>query len=457
MTTETHDSADNDRTELKARLRYDFDRTAPDYKDNFDSITAELHQKCPIAWSETHGGHWVISGGPDVFGIARNGEALSSDHDIANQRRGYQGIAIPKAHQYQMGFLEMDPPGQRHYRQALNPYMSPAAVERWIPFADDICRAVLNERIETGSIDFVEELANVVPAIQTLAMLGLPLVDWPIYNEPFHAAVYTPPDSPDMPRVMELVGTMLNNVAAGVASVRANPRPGLIDAIINAEIEGRAPTDDEVIGTITLLIGGGFDTTTALTTHSLEWLSAHPDERDRLSKNRDALLDSATEEFLRFYTPAPGDGRTVSADFEYNGVQFKEGDRLWLSWAMANRDPEMFECPHEIEIDRKGNRHQAFGLGVHRCIGSNMGRMMFKRMLTAVLDRMPDFVVDSSGREAYESIAMMNGMRHLPATFTPGPRVGDGLDATIERLQKVCDEQRIAEPVTKSTRVAKVD
>jgi len=124
---------------------------------------------------------------------------------------------------------------------------------------------------------------------------------------------------------------------------------------------------------------------------------------------------------------------------------------------MANRDPEMFECPHEIEIDRKGNRHQAFGLGVHRCIGSNMGRMMFKRMLTAVLDRMPDFVVDSSGREAYESIAMMNGMRHLPATFTPGPRVGDGLDATIERLQKVCDEQRIAEPVTKSTRVAKVD
>ena len=97
-----------------------------------------------------------------------------------------------------------------------------------------------------------------------------------------------------------------------------------------------------------MVIGGGFDTTTALTAHSLEWLSEHPDERERLSaSNRDTLLDPATEEFLRYFTPAPGDGRTFSDDVELDGHQFKEGERLWISWAMANRDPSVFADPDD--------------------------------------------------------------------------------------------------------------
>jgi cytochrome P450 len=95
----------------------------------------------------------------------------------------------------------MDPPEQRYYRQTLNPYLSPAAVAHWKPFTAEIVRAALNEKIETGQLDFVDDLANIVPAVLTLAMLGLPLVDWTIYCEPAHAGVYTKPDSPDMPRV----------------------------------------------------------------------------------------------------------------------------------------------------------------------------------------------------------------------------------------------------------------
>ncbi len=199
---------------------------------------------------------------------------------------------------------------------------------------------------------------------------------------------------------------------------------------------------------IALLIGGGFDTTTALTSHALEWLSQHPAERERLSRERDALLDSATEEFLRYFTPAPGDGRTVSADCEIAGQRFREGERIWLSWAMSNRDPKVFPNPNEIDLARTGNRHHSFGLGIHRCIGSNMARMVFKRMLTAVLDRMPDYVCDPAGTEHYQTIGIIQGMKHLPATFTPGPRIGEGLEETIARMQAVCDEQRLAEPVT---------
>jgi cytochrome P450 len=102
----------------------------------------------------------------------------------------------------------MDPPGQRHYRQALNPYLSPAAVARWTPFVQEVTQATLNERIESGQIDFVDDLANIVPAVLTLAMMGLPLADWHIYCEPAHAQVYTKPDSVEMPAVLESIMEM---------------------------------------------------------------------------------------------------------------------------------------------------------------------------------------------------------------------------------------------------------
>ncbi|MGX7680593.1 cytochrome P450 [Jatrophihabitans sp. DSM 45814] len=443
--------------EQRKEKQFHFDRHAPGYRHEFESITETLQSKCPVVWSDTYGGHWVASGHQEVFDIARSADVLSNDHDIRGERRGYQGITIPTTSQYQGGFLEMDPPEQRHYRQALNPYLSPAAVARWTPFVDEIVRACLDEQIEGGQIDFVDDLANIVPAVLTLAMMGLPLKDWPIYCEPAHAQVYTPPDSPDMARVMEGGMQMHMRLGQAIVEIRENPRPGMISALVNAQINGKTPSDEDIAGALTLLIGGGFDTTTALTAHTLEWLSQNPDERKRLSEERDSILDTATEEFLRFYTPAPGDGRTFSADCEIAGTQFAEGERLWISWAMANRDPKVFPDPNSIDMERKNNRHSSFGLGIHRCIGSNMARMTFKRMLTEVLDRMPDFECDPSGAVHYPTVGVINGMQHLPATFTPGSRLGAGLDETLEMLQRACDEQRLAEPVTVRSAEARID
>jgi cytochrome P450 len=433
----------------RKKNRYHFDRHTPEYRQRFGEITAEMLDKCPVAWSDTYGGHWVAAGHHEVFELARSAEYLSNDHDPQHERRGYKGISIPAPDvPFRGGFLEMDPPEQRHYRQLLNPYLSPAAVARWTPLVDEIVRASLNEKIETGRIDFVDDLANIVPAVLTLAMLGVPLKNWHIYVEPVHAAVYTPPNSPDMARIQAGRIAMRDDMAAQLGQIRTNPRPGLINALAQAEINGTVPPDFELLGVISLLIGGGFDTTTALTSRALEWLSDHPDQRERLSAERVTLLDSATEEFLRYFTPAPGDGRTISADCEIAGQQFREGERIWLSWAMSNRDPAVFANPEEIDLARTGNRHHSFGLGIHRCIGSNVARMVFKQMVTAVLDRIPDYQCDPAGAEHYETIGIIQGMKHLPATFTPGPRIGDGLDETIDRMQAVVDEQRLAEPVT---------
>ena len=430
-----------------------FDRHGSEYSTNFSGLTRKLHSTCPIAWSDAYGGHWVASGYKEVFEIARNATLLSNDHDVEGVRKGYQGISIPVPEGLQVrgGFLEMDPPEQRDYRRAIDPYLSPAAVVRWAPMVHDVTRASLDERIESGRIDFVDDLANVVPAVMTMALLGLPLADWVFYCEPAHATVYTPPDSPDMNRVIEMMLAMIQRMMDSIAEVRENPRPGIVNALIQATICGEPASDKDITEALTLLIGGGFDTTTALTAHSLEWLSQNPGERARLRADLAGLTDSATEEFLRFYTPAPGDGRTVTREYELSGKKLEEGDRLYVSWAMANRDPSVFPDPDTIHIDRRHNRHTSFGLGLHRCIGSNVARTVFKAMLTAVLERMPDYECDPSGAVRYETVGVINGMKHLPATFTPGPRVGAGLEETLAHWQKVIDEEHLAEPVTRGS------
>jgi cytochrome P450 len=436
----------------RKRKRINLNRHSDQYREEFEYLVTEFHGKSPVAWNEEHGGYWFASGNKEVFDLARRADVLSNENDPDEVKRGYWGISIPPPQRRPGspigGFLEMDPPEQRHYRQALNPYLSPAAVARWQPITDEITRACLDEVIESGRIDFVDDLANIVPAVLTMAMLGMPLADWIVHCEPSHASVYTRPDSPDIMRVFEQMMAARAVTAEWIAKIRENPRPGLIDGLIRSEINGGAPSDKDVLGAVQLLIGGGFDTTTALTAHALEWLSEHQEDRTRLSTEWETLRDSATEEFLRFYTPAVGDGRTIQVDAEIDGTQFKEGERLWLSWAMANRDESVFEDPNHIHLDRKGNRHSSFGLGIHRCIGSNVARATFKTMLRAVLDRTPDYVCDPAGAVHYPSTGVINGMKKLPATFTPGKRVGAGLEETLEKLQRICDEQRLAEPVT---------
>lgn len=249
--------------------------------------------------------------------------------------------------------------------------------KRWVPFVDEVVRASIDEKIEGGRIDFVDDLANIAPAVLTLAMMGVPLKKWKLYCEPAHANVYTPSDSPAAPQVLQQSIAMGMDLLNHLLEIRENPRPGLVDALARLKINGESAPDLEVAGT-----------------------------------------------------------------------QFREGERLWLSWAMANRDPEVCPEPNRLLLDRKNNRHFSFGLGIHRCIGSNVARTVFKSMLTAVLDRMPDYRCEAEGTVHYQTIGVIQGMQHLPATFTPGKRLGPGIDETLGKLQRVCEEQGVARPIS---------
>lgn len=461
MTTEEREQAEDLQ---KKALLFSMNRHDSSYRVNFEQYAAQMQSDRPVAWNDQHGGYWFVTGNAELFNIARRADVVSNFNDPWDDD-AYVGISIPQRPKevlrergYTAGFLEMDPPRQRHWRQALNPYLSPAAVARWKPILDEITRATVDEFIEKGEVDFVDELANIVPAIMTMGLLGWPLAEYEPFVEPTHASVYvSPDDEAGQARLRETGAAMFMAMSSAYAKVKEQGTPGLVDAMVRAEMDGESADDREIVSNIQLLIGGGFDTTTALTAHALDWLEEHPDQRQRLVDEWDTLIDSATEEFLRFYTPAVGDGRTITQDAEIDGVKFQEGERLWLSWAMANRDPAVFENPNEIVLDRKGNRHASFGLGIHRCIGSNVARATFKSMLKEVLDRCPDFRIDRSQSVYYDTTGVINGMKNLKATFTPGERRGPNLADTMAAMQKVIDEQRIAEPVTRSASAAAVD
>jgi len=423
------------------RVVVDFDHHSPAYRVGYPQVSHDVREKCPVVWSEQHGGYWVIAGRDLIGELAKHPELLSNDHDAFGDRNGYGGVAIPspKERTSRGGFLEMDPPLQLEYRHVLNPFLSPTAVEWWRPMVVELSRACIDEVLEPGRVDFVDDLANIVPAVLTMGMLGLPLVDWAIYCEPAHAMVYTPPDSPDLPRVLEGHRRMHARLGEELENVRAKPRQGMIKALVDAQAAGAPFTDPDLEGTLALLIGGGFDTTTSLTAHALDWLDEHPDERRRLCADP-GLMDTATEEFVRYAAPAQGGGRTITQDCVVGGHRFREGERVWMAYALANHDPAAFENPDELILDRFPNKHAAFGLGIHRCIGSNLARMTFKAMLRQVLEAAPEYTVVREGVVRYEDIGTINGYKHLPATFPPRHRQGYVLDEVIERWQHDLDE-----------------
>jgi cytochrome P450 len=184
------------------------------------------------------------------------------------------------------------------------------------------------------------------------------------------------------------------------------------------------PLSDEQIGSVMWnLVAGGVDTTTSLASWALHHLGTHPEARRRLVDEPE-LMPLAIEEYLRYYCPNESLTRTAARDVELGGRQIRKGDRLWVSWISANRDPKAFDRADEVVIDRDPNHHLAFGLGGHRCIGMHVARAETEVMLTEVLRRIPDFAIDPDAFAPYPGSMMMNGIVNMPATFSPGPRVG---------------------------------
>ena len=407
------------------RPTVDFDHHDPDWHAERVERWADLRD-CPVAFNERYGGFWVVSGHEEVAAVSRDAATFSSRHTPEPEDGvRWLGIAgIPRARTIPtQGIAEVEGPTHQALRRAMNPYLVPQAVEDLRPLMEAATTWFLDERIESGAIDLVLDLANPVPAILTMALVGLPLDGWRPYADLFHGTIAHRPGEPEFDRAIAAVSGMLATLGAVAAARRADPGDDLLSALVLLEVDGRPLTDAELQGVLWNLIGGGLDTTTSLTALALHHLDAHPDQRARLAADP-ALLEPATEEFLRYFSVNETLTRTVAQDVDLGGQRLCRGEHLMLSWLSANRDEAVFDRADEVVIDREVNPHVAFGVGPHRCIGMHLARTMFKVLLGAVLARLPDYRVDREATRFYAGNPELNGVVTMPATFTPGPRVG---------------------------------
>ncbi|CAJ1500534.1 cytochrome P450 [[Mycobacterium] burgundiense] len=405
---------------MSAKPVVSFDHHSAEFANESNEILSDLRKRCPVAWTEAHGGYWVITEYDDLAAIARDDQAYSSQHDLEGPKQGVLIPPIPNP----SGILEMDPPGFRKIRRALAPYFSPAAIKSMREEILDLTTQCIDDFIERGEADLIEELASPVPAMLTVRLLGLPMSEWPALAEAFHKGAYLPHDEEHMGDIQEMLMGVYAQLSEAVKQRRAKPQDDLISALANLEIDGELVPLEVATGNLQLLAAGGIDTTTSLMAHTFMHLDRVPADREYLLGDL-SRTQLACEEFLRVYPPIPGMARTVTVDHKFADQEFSQNDRVWFSWGSANRDEKLFDNPDEVRLDRFPNRHTSFGLGAHRCLGSNMARTVWEIVVGEVLTRLPDFRVDRTAAQRYPDCGEINGWVSVPVSFSPGKRIRD--------------------------------
>jgi cytochrome P450 len=401
-----------------------FDHHSPEHAVDPWSAYRAMRQLCPVVQSDAYGGFKVVTSYRNVTAIAQDPATFSSHHDADGTGNGYGGVTIPSAPLRSIP-VETDPPEHTRYRRVLSPLFTQVAAEQSKPRIAAIARRFVDNVIEAGSCDLVNNIAVPVPAAFTLDLLGIPTDRWARYAVPMHQIVYAPQDTPEYAEAVEGTNWILEDVAAELAKRRAGPLTGddLLSYLLRADIDGEPLDERTILEMAWLVIVGGLDNTASLLANAFLWLDHHHDERDRL-RGDDQLTELAFDEFLRYFTVTQALSRTATKDTTIEGYPIRAGERVFIVWAAANRDPDAFDRPEEVVLDRVPNRHLGFGWGPHRCIGALVAKHMFCTTLQEVLTRMPDYQVIESEVQRYPSVGIACGFIRMPATYTPSARAG---------------------------------
>jgi cytochrome P450 len=381
----------------------DFDHHAPDFRERAPEIYARLREECPVAFTANHGGFWVVSRYDDVFAAAQDQATYSSAFSVV----------VPPT---DVGFLpplEVDSPDLERYRRMTARFFAPHAVNQIEPSIRATTERAIDRFIDRGRAELVAELANPVPAITTMQLLGMEPDAWHCFAEPIHDASYAPPGSPLFLDAVERIGGFTDRIAAEIDSRIDSPRDDMISQLL---ADGSAPTRDEVIGLVRMVIFGGMDTVSATMSNVFVRLGRDRDLRGRLIQEPE-LIPAAVEEFLRLDPPIQGFSRKVRHPCSLAGQQLDPGEVVFLLWASANRDESVFDRPEELLLDRSANRHMAFGVGPHRCQGSTLARAEMQIMLTALLERLPDYELIEEGVVPPATIGIANGWMAVGVRF----------------------------------------
>ena len=390
----------------------DFSHLEPEWSADPYPIQDDLRQRCPIAHTDRFGGGWLPTRYEDVAAIAYDTERFSSRSIIMGNFRPPRDIAPIGGSPP----ISSDPPFHQHARKLLLGAFTKTAISRQ---SRPPGRSATSS--STGSrggnvVDAAAEYAQHIPMRVIADMLGFPPEDGPRFREFVESVLEGINLSPEdrIERMERLFTYLLNQVHDHLD----HPRDDITSYLIGAEIFGQKLTAEHVTGAMALLLIAGIDTTWSAIGSSLWHLARTPADRERLVAEP-VLLPTAMEEFLRAYAPVTM-ARLVKEDMHWQGVDMKADDWILLSFPAANRDPAQFDRAGEIVIDRQVNRHAAFGLGIHRCLGSHLARMELRVALEVWLERIPEFSLADSAAVTW-SAGQIRGPRALPLRLGARP------------------------------------
>ena len=387
----------------------DFDHTTSEWAQRAPEIWDDLRAGCPVAHTERFGGCWFPSRHEDVDAIAHDTEHFSSRSIIVNELGAF-GVAP-------VGFappITSDPPFHKIARGLLLPAFSPKAIAELEAATRQTCRDLLDDALSTaaandGLVDIAVEYTQHIPVRVIAHMLGLPVSD----GDKFRGFIHRILEKPGQAASVSPDDTLVAYLQHVIAERRETPGDDLISYLVDAEVGGVPLTDDHIEGTVALLLIAGIDTTWSAIGASLWHLAQNPHDLDRL-RDDPAAMQFAVEEFLRFYAPVTM-ARVVAEEVTVGDAEMKADDWVLLPFPSANRDPEFFDRADEFVIDRQRNRHAAFGLGIHRCLGSNLARMELRVALEEWVAAVSRFELADDDPDAVRwSTGQVRGPRELP-------------------------------------------
>ena len=375
--------------EQTSDFRTNYQLDTPEIAEHWESIVEGLHaSKCPVAHSTVGEGYYVLLRDADVRAAGRDWETFSSRDGFMPNRPEGMPFWYP---------VECDPPFHDQLRSALNPHLSPRAINSNEPQIRQIANDLIDEFIADGHTDIVKTFSTSLPGLVFASLIaGLPLEDLPWLQNKLNLGLL----GPHAGRA-EAFGEV-QVYMDGYLKKRSEsaPRGDIVDAILAIDMEGYDWEDR--CGTLSQLTLGGVGTTGHVIASTIHLLAERPDLRATLKEQ--TVIDSrAIEELVRVFQSSPHDGRRVQKEVELAGHTFQPGDYVVLGYGAASKDPLVFEDPQAVDLDRFPNPHVGFGTGPHRCIGSHLARLQIRCAIEEFLKRIPDFTVKPGFTPSYET------------------------------------------------------
>lgn len=361
--------------------------------DPYEFFTHMRHEH-PVHWSDRYRA-WFLYRYHDVFEALRH-PAYSSDRVMPIYRDHLspeqQALRKPTFDVLQHWMVFLDPPDHTRLRQLVMPAFTPKAIGAMRPQVDSVVREAVAAIRDVEEFDLVRDLAYPIPAVVIAEIMGVPREERDLFkkwSDQILVLIFGSKSTADRStRAQQGLADLVDYLKELIALRRNQPREDLISALIASDKADPPLTDDELVATCALLIFGGHETTTNLIANGTKALLENPDQWDRLRQDG-SLLSATVEELLRYDGPSKMIMRRLVDDVEVAGTTMRAGDSVYLVQGSANRDEAVFEAPARLMIDRKPNRHVAFGFGLHHCLGNFLARIEGLSVFETITHELP--------------------------------------------------------------------